>query len=447
MAGYILRVVAGIMAIVPGIKIEQGSSVKYSAAAIVLFLAFAMTPLNQLRVATNLAFSDVFYVLAAALAMRTVFLQPKLAAVPLGFFVALSLFLVSGLLSAMLYGVDTGKDISSLLRFLISIIALPLVIGLALGPSRDAIRIAVTGWLIGATISAAYAILNRYGFYPFSFIISSTYFTGRYWGMTQHPNMLGLFSSFAFIVLLYIVLMKDQKTWIRSLALLALTMNAYAINLSGSRAAMGGLLVGAVFALLTWPGKARSKIRVIAGFGLIMLVLSLTNVMSTCEQNHSGEAKCVESAWTRMFSETSSTTRSDEVRAEKFANGLGLFYESPFIGHGYSAIRKAHNIYLQLLASGGVVSILGFLIFLLTLARLYAFNVKNQPPDQFGYYLNFAAATCLITWLASGYFQNFTIERNCYVAAGLIVAIFINSLSRLNPGTEHFAQNPRLART
>ena len=99
---------------------------------------------------------------------------------------------------------------------------------------------------------------------------------------------------------------------------------------------------------------------------------------------------------------------------------MSLFLSSPVIGHGFEYARQAHNIALQLLASGGFAALIGY--YLVTLGylregiRVSQLKVRELGLDLVGVTVAFAV------FLIAGVVSNTIFERYLYVPAGIIMA-------------------------
>jgi O-antigen ligase len=90
----------------------------------------------------------------------------------------------------------------------------------------------------------------------------------------------------------------------------------------------------------------------------------------------------------------------------------------PISGIGWSVVTGAHDIYLELLESGGVIAMAAFLTFI---GGMIA-SVRNALSGP----LRDEAIVCgmaILAWLANGVFDNQVADKYLYFVPGLLIAI------------------------
>ncbi len=112
-----------------------------------------------------------------------------------------------------------------------------------------------------------------------------------------------------------------------------------------------------------------------------------------------------------------SGARSDHERHALLLQARTDFLHSPLFGIGPRVVNEAHDVYLQLLASGGVIALASFLVFVggLVLALRSGLRVDRR--------LALACGAATGTWLLVGVVENQLVEPYLYVPAGLLVGL------------------------
>jgi hypothetical protein len=112
----------------------------------------------------------------------------------------------------------------------------------------------------------------------------------------------------------------------------------------------------------------------------------------------------------------SSIEGSDVERSNAFHQAVLDFKHNPLHGIGYSQLNNAHEVHLQLLASGGVLALTGFVIYMM---GVLAVGVKQIKVDRLASGL--MAAT--VTWLLLNFTENQVADRYLYVPAALLIGL------------------------
>jgi hypothetical protein len=86
-------------------------------------------------------------------------------------------------------------------------------------------------------------------------------------------------------------------------------------------------------------------------------------------------------------------------------------------------LSKAHNIYLQLLAAGGLIAFASFMIYCSGLVTAAWRAMSGPRRDEAA-----AAIVVIFVWLVEGFFDTLVADKFLYVVPGLLLAI-----SRLAP--------------
>ncbi len=124
------------------------------------------------------------------------------------------------------------------------------------------------------------------------------------------------------------------------------------LYVSGSRGPIVAAVIVLVLCMFLLPTVRRRVHEVVAAVGVAVL----GGAAGRPVPRRGGAAA------TRLTS-NSTTTVSDDGRREVLAQGLHDFHNSPFFGIGVQFIAEAHTLYVGVLAGGGIILGLGFVLF------------------------------------------------------------------------------------
>ncbi|HSX66827.1 hypothetical protein [Nocardioides sp.] len=179
--------------------------------------------------------------------------------------------------------------------------------------------------------------------------------TGRYDGLTIHPNGFGLAGLVSLAILFYLY-QHHRGQGLRLLMAGAALLSLTSIWFSGSR----GALAVAIALVAMLPLVERSTLSSIGVFSLGAVVLASGPVIVSL----SGEG----SALGRLLGGGSATVADDE-RESAFSGGIERFLDAPLTGSGLVNVELIHNLYVEVAVAAGVVGLIGYLLVLGTLAR------------------------------------------------------------------------------
>jgi hypothetical protein len=210
-------------------------------------------------------------------------------------------------------------------------------------PNRAFVR-KILGWFVaGCTTSAVVG-----GALPFG--------RGgqRIIGLTVHPNPYGSLSLLAMGPAIGLMLRsKKIPAW----GYFVLPVLAFAVLQSGSRAALGALFV---FALLIGPLTGRKVVMgALLGMAAVALILFATGIVRPEGENALG----------RAFGGSVHAANSDSIREDLGHRVWARFAARPITGNGYNYMRPSHDVYLGLIASAGVLGVLGLGTIITTAVR------------------------------------------------------------------------------
>jgi hypothetical protein len=203
------------------------------------------------------------------------------------------------------------------------------------------------------TIAAASAYMLGNGVNVISSYLQGPIADNRYYGLTTHPNVMGLCAALGFALTPFLFRAVERHRW---LVVLGSAMCFWSIWISGSRAALAAALAITVL----YPFLARSVIAGIsvAAFGFVSVYL-----VDWAARQGAGA-----NALSRALG-GGSASGSDEAREELARVAIDHFLANPVLGSGLGTVMEAHSIYLQVLAAIGLTGAAFFAIVLASLVR------------------------------------------------------------------------------
>lgn len=312
-------------------------------ALVLLLTAFVLAPMNNVKPVAAVSFvtaSDVFLFLGVAL------LFPVLVTRGIGrqapFLIGVAGLVATGLLTSAA-SPDAAGSLNGLTRLVVGALTMPLVF-MVWRPGPRVLLAFAWAYVAGVCISVTHGRITG--------LMS---LDGRYVGLTEHPNILGLTGLLGLTLVPF--LLKASPRRVRWIALVAGALCAYGIWMSGSRAALVGAVAVAVLYLLL----SRSIEHALLLFGLSIVPFYLVMRSFT-----SGSA---DSSPLGRLRGGGSATYSDLDRENLAHVALDRFFDHPLLGSGFADAAEAHNIYLQVAAAGGVIALTFYVIILVASAR------------------------------------------------------------------------------
>jgi hypothetical protein len=281
-----------------------------------------------------------------------------------------------------------GQNLGNEMKFLLGSF-IPMTAWILCRPDRPFMRKLVGAFVAGGVVSALVGILLPSG-HPGSRMI----------GLTVHPGQFGSLSLLALGSAMGLLLSRPP---FRAWGYVVLPILAFAILGSGSRAALGGM---AVLALILGP-MTRNK-AVMAGLFVgvaAVLVLFATGVVRPEGENALG----------RAFGGASSAAGSDAVRGDLHREVFGRWEMRPLTGNGFNYMRPSHNVYLGIIASTGVLGVIGFLVILNWIFR----RLWRRRADL----LAMGVGAAYLAYLCAAYFDNIFWWRWLWFFVGMVVAV------------------------
>lgn len=291
------------------------------------------------------------------------------------------------------------SDVGALIKFEIALLVVPAMI-MASGTTRYRCARFLDLFAAGVVVSAFVGILSLGGIN----VGPTPLIENRSAGLTLHPNYLGVGCSIAApIVMLW--LNRPDIRW-RLAGFVALPMLLGGVASSGSRAGAVTVVLGVLLSTLAFP-RLRRTLWLLVPIGAMIAVAVL--------------------AWTPaghgVLSQLRLTHGSDvggSNEARRYAADLALeqIRRRPLSGVGFAVIGDAHNIYLEILAAGGVVALVAFAVFMVGLLGTGRRGIRGPAPDE-----SKVASLGVVIWLACGVVGNELADKFLYVVPGILLAL------------------------
>ncbi|WP_433783354.1 O-antigen ligase family protein [Actinomycetospora sp. CA-101289] len=304
-------------------------------------------------------------------------------------------------------------------RWLISAVALPVAVCLAVtSRPRLAERLA-TAWVIGSTVNAAVAVTDELGVTAISArLVSIVDIGGRQAGLGAQPNHLALAVALVAPVVTWRVLTSVVRwPWI-----VAGVVLAGGLLSSGSR---GGLVAAVLGIGLTVLSLSAGR-RVIAPLlGAVACTVAVVWAVFP--------ARVDDLLVALRLSGADSAAESDAVRSQIADQALEDWVYSPVRGIGLPVVADGHNIYLQLLAAGGVLLLLGFA------TAMVGFALDGRDLAAGGETLATVLVVCTAVWLVVGLVENQLTDAFLYVPFAVVAGLAARRRTR-TPVTEQLVR-------
>jgi O-antigen ligase len=304
----------------------------------------------------------------------------------------------------------TPSNAGVAVRFVGALVFLPLLIAAAANSGRR-IQTLADVWIAGAAINGLVALLE----YLHVLNVGRSEWDDRVMGLTNHPNALGLVSAMALPVAASRLAGANGRARFYYSAVTAAVV--LGIALSGSRAALLGGVLGLVIIGALYREGRRGFVRS-AGIAALLVAISAL-VLSPLP------------SVARLFGGPDpygQVAASNQVREAIYPAVWDEVLHRPVVGHGFEYVRGAHNIYLQLLHAGGIIALLGFLVFAsgITVMGL-RLGASGGIPDDLRNLARACVASFAVWLLAEGLVGTAVFDRYLYIPVGLVIAISVLS--------------------
>lgn len=410
-----------------GFSTINASFTDQAAVALLAGSMFAMT-WNGVRIAGVFAISDLLLMGATVCAIPSLIrtrehrrmLPPAWVLIPAGIFV------VTGLVSLLFLG-DVPGSLIGLLRLVIAMTLVPFAFGV-IGGQLKAVVLLVDLWILSALVNSFVAISDYILGTTIGLGITHVESLGRSTGLTTHSNHL------AYVVVLTLPLAIGRLSTARTKPMQLFFAAAcgallMAVMASGSRGGLVGVALAIGVTPLLMPRELRK--RAMTMIGLVIVVAVLIGSFSFRDQALVGFERLTGGS----SSTQSAVSESDQIRAGVRKEAIANFTRNPITGSGLAHSRDAHNIYLQLLASTGVVGTLAFISYLFGYFLLSRKTVKQRGRSIEIRTIAATAGVSAITWGILGLVENQIADRYLFVPCGFVVACAWYSVSGRSDGS------------
>jgi O-antigen ligase len=368
--------------------------------------AFSVT-WNNVRVHPNLTFSDAFLAMSAALILLQRGGRAAIGTPNRHLATFAKVLLVGGLAGAAFsHSTDFGQVNAA--RFAIAVFTILLVVD-SVAFDRARLECLAVCYVAGALANGLISLLPS----------NRVLVVGRAVGLTTHPNHLG----FAMLLALWMAigLLRSVNRRIKKVALTSLPILVATLLASGSRAALGGVMIGGLTLVLL----ARSK-----GVPWI-LWLCLAIIPILAGPAFSGSITKT-AAVQRFFDPTSGEAASNEGRLAYFVEAKRLISGHPIAGVGFSNALKYHSVPLQLMVIGGLFGIVA--LFMLGRQTSLTLRMALRPSSSLQ---SRASASGFLATMAVLMISNSLFDRYFLMSLALwALPGFFDSFDRLTDGAQ-----------
>lgn len=289
-------------------------------------------------------------------------------------------------------------------KLIVGMFILPLAV-MIVAPDRERLRTLFDLWAISGLVNTVVALLGAVHIFESQVYLigPATAGSSRQFGLTNHPNHLA--TTLVMTLPLVLTWWRRGPQW-RRRSVIALLAIAAAIVASGSRgglAAGGGVIVLAILS----QREVRRAVLPLAAVGVLIVGAILVIDFNLVHQvlHH-----------TRLSS--NSGNGSDSQRAEVARQAVLDIKHRPLLGVGFDVADQGHSIYLQAIASGGVITLLGLILYLGGVIS----GLRIWRPDEWRM-VEMAAAVSMVGWLVLGAIENDYADRYPYVPFAFLLAI------------------------
>lgn len=248
-------------------------------------------------------------------------------------------------------------------------------------------------------------------------------YTQRAQGLATHANSLALVSVLALGPAIVLIIQSHRIVkliWVIASGFLLWSI----LFASGSRAGVIGLVF--IFALLQWfIGSRRTLLVALECLLLLVIALRLGFI------DISGSESLGRLVGRGTEIQVSGAKQSDEGRLAALYLARDEFMKRPLIGSGLATARAAHNVYVSVLTSGGVIALIGLLLVLNQMFRSSQMlsRLKDRPDGSL-VLLGMGWIAGYTGMMAANLFQNALWERFVWIPP--IIAVMCLYSARKN---------------
>lgn len=262
---------------------------------------------------------------------------------------------------------------------------------------------AMASFLGGVALSCLVALTDVTGLTSISSALGYQSNNSRQIGLAGHPNTLGIVCVFAAPIAVYFI-GESRRKWIPCIALMLLFCG---VLLSGSRGAQAILPLGLLLA--TYFSAHRKQILgwltgvIVCGMVVGAVILE-TLAHGTLEEVF-------------RFKTSAANLSGDAGRLILVTQAWHDFKQFPIFGVGIKHIAEAHNIYLEVLSTGGIVLAIGMFVY--WLGTIHSCRVARRRGELLASFVMIS----ILAWLLVGVVENQLTDRYLYYTVGCVAAL------------------------
>lgn len=371
--------------------------------------------LISIRLRGSLEVTDGLFVLSAAcLAMAAVVERRWLTLTPPYLVFSGALLLASGITAATanpLGGVRS--DVGIAFEFSFALVLTPLLVG-ALSSSPARLAIAGAAWSASVLINGVVALFDYTLNTGIGHFFAGRAYAGRQTGLTLQPNDLGIVAAMVLPYAIAQVTVLAKTTRSRVFYGSVLVAAIAAIMISGSRASLlAAVIVVILCPIVSPPMRSRAGAAILGAAALLPLV-AIAGAGSISQHLV---------AVNRFSALQSQQDAANSTRLFLYRQALDAAAAHPLTGVGFSVVRVATDIYLQVLQAGGVPALIAFLWFVFGTLALGIRLARAYPVDAPQRILASAFTLSFAVWLIEGLVQNDIYNRYLFVPVGLLIGL------------------------
>ena len=288
-------------------------------------------------------------------------------------------------------------------KFLVAVLAIPVAYAMAVHSDRRAPRRLATAFAIGAAVSGLVALAGYAGVGFPAHLLGVPSGAGRQIGLSNQPNYLAAGEVLATPLAVWLMLEPRRRDRLIGLAcLLSCIGGVYA---SGSRGGTGSIVIALALCLVILPAARRfappTALAALLAGGIVFAIFPAFG-------EHVLRA-------TRLIG-GASTSGSNQARAIVAHQGIVDFLHAPIAGVGLQVSWEASMVYLQELASGGLILFLAMSVYMIGAAwtGIRLTRVSTLAP---------ALAASVLSALVLNVFEADLTDRFYYVPVAILVAL------------------------
>ncbi len=379
------------------------------------FAGLVAVTLISVHIHGGVEVADALFVLSAAcLGMAAVVERRWLTLTPPYLVFSGVLLLASGITAATADPVGgVSSDLGKALEFALALILTPLLVG-AISSSPARLAVAGAAWSASVLINGVVALLDYTLNTGIGHFFAGRGYVGRQTGLTLQPNDLGIVAAMVipYAIAQVTVLAKTMRSRVFYGSVLVAAL--VAIMISGSRAALLAAVVVVILCPIVSP-----PMRTRVGVG-ILAVAALVPLLALAGASASSPNLV---AVNRLFSLSSAENGANSTRLFLYRQALDSAVAHPLTGVGFSVVRYATDIYLQVLQAGGVPALVAFLWFVFGTLALGIRLCRAYPIDAPQRILASAFTLSFMVWLIEGVVQNDIYNRYLFVPVGFLIGM------------------------